>query len=315
MLWLLQEESQKSIMSVSVCRDDYTGVMKMSFAVYADGSANLPKKLQEGIQILPCEYTVEGRPQVYLGDIDAFDAHTFYEGLRNGKTMKTSLLNTQLFLTQFEPVLAEGQDIIYIASSSGISGTCQAARFAAEELMEKYPDRFVHIVDSHGCGFGNGMLAIRAAELSRQGTEVRVAARVLDAEVPHICQYFTVDDLNFLKKTGRVSGVTARIGTVLSIKPILYGDSTGHIVSCGKVRGRRKSIETLAEKYEEKRLRVPYQDVYISHGDCLQDAGRLAELIRAITPQATVTICQHEPYSGVHVGPGMLGLFFRGTER
>ena len=287
----------------------------MPFAVFADGSANLPKKMLDGIQILPCEYTVDGLPQVYLGDIEQFDAHAYYTGLKEGRSIRTSLLNTQLFLTHFDPVLAQGQDIIYVSSSSGISGTYQAASLAAEELMEKYPERFVHVVDSHGCGFGNGLLAIKAAELSSTGLDARVAAKMVDAEVPHICQYFTVDDLNFLKRTGRVSGMTAKIATVLSIKPILFGDSTGHIVSCEKVRGRKKSIEALAKKYEEKRLALPYQDVCISHGDCLEDANTLAGLIRAITPRVNLTICQHEPYSGAHVGPGMLGLFFRGKER
>lgn len=287
----------------------------MSFAVFADGSANLPEKMLDGIQVLPCEYTVNGVPQIYRGSIDQFDARTYYTSLRNGQVIKTTLLNTHTFLTHFEPVLREGQDVIYVSSSSGISGTYQAAHLAAEELMEQFPERFVHIVDSYGCGFGNGLLAVQAAELSRQGRDARAAAKILDEEVPHICQYFTVDDLNFLKKTGRVSGATAKIGTVLSIKPILYGDSTGHIVSCSKVRGRRRSIEALAEKYAEKRLSLPYQQVCISHGDCLEDAEKLAELVREVTPYVSLTICPHEPYSGAHVGPGMLGLFFRGKER
>ena len=159
------------------------------------------------------------------------------------------------------------------------------------------------------------MLTIRAAELSRQGVDARAAAAILDAEVPHTCQYFTVDDLNFLKNTGRVSGLTAKIATVLNIKPILFGDETGHIISCGKVRGRRNSIEALAEKYDEKRVRSGEQKVFISHGDCLQDAQLLTGLVHEITPEVPVTVCQHEPFSGAHVGPGMLGIFFRGTER
>lgn len=287
----------------------------MSFAVFADGSANLPKKMLEGIQVLPCEYTVDGVPQTYWGDVDQFDAHTFYEGLRSGRVIQTSLLNTQLFLTHFTPVLGEGRDIIYVSSSSGISGTYQAARLAAQELMEQFPGRVVHIVDSLGCGFGNGLLAMHAAELSRQGMDAKEAAVFLDAEVPHVCQYFTVDDLSFLRRTGRVSGVAARIGSMLNIKPILYGDATGHIVSCAKTRGRRRAIEALAKKYEEKRQDLPTQLVCISHGDCLADAEELSALVRAVTPDVTVVICQHEPYSGAHVGPGMLGLFFRGTER
>lgn len=287
----------------------------MLFAVFADGSANLPRKMLEGITLLPCEYSVDGVQETYLGDVDHFDGHAYYERLRNGGVVQTSLLNTHLFLTRFAPALERGLDVIYVAMSSGISGTYHAAKAAARELMEQYKGRLVHIVDSLGCGFGNGRLAVRAAELSRQGTGAAEAAALLDAEVPHVCQYFTVDDLNFLKKTGRVSGVTAKIGTVLGIKPILYGDSTGHIVSCGKVRGRGRAIEALIRKYEEKRMRLTAARVCISHGDCPRDAEELASGVTEITPDASVTICQHEPFSGAHVGPGMLGLFFYGTER
>ena len=287
----------------------------MAFAVYADGSANLPKEMLEGIELLPCEYVMDGKTYTYWGDVDHFDGHAFYEELRHGKMAKTSLLNTHLFLSTFEPLLEQGTDVIYISMSSGISGTYNAAMLAAQELMEEHPGRFVHIVDSHGCGFGNGLLAEHAAQMSREGVDVRKAAQILDEEVPHICQYFTVDDLNFLKKTGRVSGMTARIGTILNIKPILYGDSTGHIVSCSKVRGRKRSVEMLAEKYKEKRQNLPTQHICISHGDCLEDALTLEKLVKEITPDVKITLCQHEPFSGAHVGPGMLGLFFRGTER
>lgn len=287
----------------------------MSFAVFADGSANLPKKMLEGITLLPCDYTVDGEPRTYLGDVDQFDGHAYYEELRKGRTVHTTLLNTHLFLTQFRPLMEKGIDIIYVSMSSGISGTYNAAQAAAQELMEEFRDRFVHIVDSHGCGFGSGLLAVRAALLSRDGVEVREAAQRIDDEVPHSCQYFTVDDLNFLKRTGRVSGVTATIGTVLNIKPILFGDSTGHIISCDKVRGRKKSIEGLVRKYMEKRTEVQDLPVCISHGDCLQDAELLASRIKEETPEVEITICQHEPFSGAHVGPGMLGLFFRGKER
>lgn len=151
--------------------------------------------------------------------------------------------------------------------------------------------------------------------MSRAGVETKDAAAALDAQVPHTCQYFTVDDLNFLKKTGRVSGITAKIATVLDIKPILFGAEDGKIISCSKVRGRKQSIAALAKKYGEKRIHSGEQQVFISHGDCLQDAQTLSALVREITPDVPITICQHEPVSGSHVGPGMLGLFFRGTER
>ena len=289
--------------------------MGFSFVVFADGCANLPNDMLEGIRLIPNEYLLDDIPQTYSGDIDHFDGHAFYEDLRNGKVAKTSLLNSHLFETSFRPALEEGQDIIYISMSSGISGTYNAARIAAEELMEEFPDRFIHIVDSHGCGFGNGILAVRGAKLAKNGTDVREAARLLDEDVPHMCQYFTVGDLNFLRRTGRVSGVASTIGNVLNIKPILYGDHTGHIVSCVKARGRSQAIRTLVKKYEEKVMDIPDQQVCISHGDCLEDAKLLRDLVLEITPNVPVTIAQHEPFSGAHVGPDMLGLFFYGKER
>ena len=287
----------------------------MSFVVFADGTANLPASCQEGVTMLPCSYFVEGVEQEYLGDVDNFDGHAYYQQLASGCKITTSLLNTGLFLSHFRPVLEQGQDLVYVAMASGISGTYQAALLAKQELEEEYPDRYIHIVDSHGCGFGSGLLAIRAAELSKLGTPVRQAGAMLDADVPHVCQYFTVDDLNFLKRSGRVSGATAMIGTVLNIKPILYGDATGHIVSCGKVRGRKKAIDAIVEKYAQKQVDAANHLVAISHGDCLADAQLLAEKVRAVAAPKDILIVPHEPFSGAHVGPGMLALFFYGSER
>lgn len=287
----------------------------MSFVVFTDGSANMPASKLDGITLLPCTYTVEGVQKEYLGDVDSFDAHAYYEQLRNGCKITTSLLNTHLFLEHFRQVLEQGQDVIYIAMSSGISGTYQAAVMAKEELEEEFPDRFVHIVDSRGCGFGSGLLAIRAAQLSKEGVPVRQAAALVDADVPHMCQYFTVDDLNFLKRSGRVSGATAMIGTVLNIKPILYGTEDGHIVSCGKVRGRKKAIEALADMYAQKQVDAQDRLVAISHGDCLEDAEILAQRIRETAEPKELIIVPHEPFSGAHVGPGMLAVFFYGKER
>lgn len=287
----------------------------MSFTVFADGSANLPGQLLEGIVLLPCTYNVEGVQHTYLGDVDHFDGHSYYESLRQGKKITTSLLNSHLFLTRFRSCLERGEDVIYVSMSSGISGTCHAARIAAQELSEEFPDRTVHIVDSLGCGFGSGLLAVRAAELSRQGLSAAEAGRILDDEVPHMCQYFTVDDLNFLKRSGRVSGATAMIGTVLNIKPILYGNAEGHIVACGKVRGRKKAMEALVEKFTQKALDTENHIVAISHGDCPEEAQALADAVTAIAKPRQLIICQHEPFSGAHVGPGMLALFFYGTSR
>ncbi len=287
----------------------------MSFAVFTDGSANLPQSMLSGISLLPCSYTINGEPHEYLGDVDHFDGHAYYEMLRHGAVIRTTLLNTQLFIDHFTEVLKKGLDIIYVSMSSGISGTYNAAVTAANELMEEYKDRFIHIVDSRGCGFGSGLLAVHAAELSAADMSAKDASVILDEEVPHMCQYFTVDDLNFLKNTGRVSGMTAKIATILNIKPILYGTADGQIVSCEKVRGRNKSIDAIVAKYKEKFLYDLPQTVCISHGDCIEDAKKMAAKVKEITPNVPIVICEHEPFSGAHVGPGMLALFFRGKER
>ena len=287
----------------------------MSFVTFADGTSNLPGKLLDGIRLLPCAYTIDDVQAIYDGNLDKFDARAYYDKLRGGSVVKTSLLNTQLFLESFRPILKTGRDIIYIAMSSGISGTFQAAELAAAELMEDFKGRFVHIVDSRTCGLGTGMLAVHSAELNSQGITAKEAAAILDEEVEHCCSYFTVEDLNFLKRTGRVSGATAMIATALQIKPILLGSSEGKIIACEKVRGRKRSLDALAEKYREKAVDPDARRVYISHGDCPDDANYLADLISIIKMPKELIICEHEPFSGSHVGPGMMGLFFYGKER
>ena len=289
----------------------------MSFSVFTDGCSNLPGRILSGlnIQVLPCSYVLDGVPGTYEGDIDAFDSHSYYDKLRNGSQMKTSLLNTHLFITHFRPELEAGKDVIYVGMSSGISGTIQAARIAAEELMEEFPERTVRIVDSLGAGFGPGLLACRASDLRKEGKTAKEAADILDEEVIHLLQYFTVDDLNFLKRTGRVSGATAAIGTVLNIKPLLWGDPTGHIVALQKCRGRKKAIDAIVELYRTRAIHPENQRIAISHGDCLEEAELLAKRVCEICEHKELIICPHEPFTGAHVGPGMLALFFFGESR
>ena len=289
----------------------------MSYTVFTDGCSNLPGSLLSplNIQVLPCSYTLDGVPGEFDGNLDHFDSKTYYDKLRGGSVMKTSLLNTHLFLTHFRPELEKGLDVIYVGMSSGISGTIQAARIAAEELSDEFPERTVRIIDSLGAGFGAGLLACRASDLRAEGLSAAEAADILDAEVMQTLQYFTVDDLNFLKRTGRVTGATAAIGTVLNIKPLLWGDPTGHIVACGKYRGRKKAIDAIIEQYREKALDAESRRVAISHGDCPEDAQLIADKILEISKPKELIICPHEPVTGSHVGPGMLALFFYGKHR
>jgi len=289
----------------------------MSYIVFTDACSNLPSALVKArdIRLLPCAYEMDGVPGVYSGDLDAFDSHAFYDKLRAGSSLKTSLLNASLFSEQFRPALAEGLDVVYVGLSSGVSGTLQNARIAAAELMEEFPGRTVRVVDSLGAGLGVGLLTLRAADLRDAGLCAAAAGEVLDVEVSRLLQFFTVDDLNFLKRTGRVSGATAAIGTVLGIKPLLWGDPTGHIVAYKKLRGRMNAIKAIVEQYREKAVDARDQIVAISHGDCLEEAKILAEMVRKVAKPRELIIAPHEPFTGAHVGPGMLALFFFGAER
>lgn len=289
----------------------------MSFAIFVDGSSNLPGRLlrELGIEILPCTYSMDGVPSTYDGSLDSFDAHSYYEMLRQGGRVQTSLLNTQLFLDSFRPVLERGEDAVYFSMSSGISGTCQAARMAAQELLEEFPERTVRVVDSLGSGFGTGLMACKAADLRAAGKTAAETADIMDADAQNTLQFFTVDDLNFLKRTGRVSGATAMIGTVLNIKPVLWGDPTGHITARSKHRGRKKAMASIVEEYRSRVEDAENQRVAISHGDCPEDAQALADMICAVAKPKELIIAPHEPFTGAHVGPGMLALFFHGKKR
>ena len=289
----------------------------MSYVVFTDACSNLPGDLirRFDIHLLPCSYVLDEEPGVFEGNIDEFDTHAYYDKLRNGSELKTSMLNTQLFMDHFRTALDAGNDVVYVGLSSGVSGTLQAAQIASNMLKEEYPDRTVRVVDSLGAGFGPGLLSCRAAELRNEGKNANEAGDILDIEVTKLLQFFTVVDLNFLKRTGRVSGATAAIGTVLNIKPLLWGDPTGHIVAYSKCRGRSKSIDAIVEQYRTKAVNPQDQRIAISHGDCPEEAEYLAKRICEIAQPKELIIAPHEPFTGAHVGPGMLALFFFGEER
>ena len=289
----------------------------MSFAVFTDGCSNLPGSVLSRwkIQVLPFTYTINGQQIVYNGDIESFDSHAHYELLRAGELIQTSLANTQQFVDHFRPVLEEGRDVVYVGMSSGISGTYQVASLAAEELMEQFPDRRVRTVDSLGAGFGPGLLTILAAEMQAAGKTADETADALDRKKMDLCEFFTVDDLMFLRRTGRLSTTGALVGTMLGIKPILRGDEEGHIVVFQKCRGRKKAVDTIAQLYQQRVVNADQQIVAISHGDCLEEAQALADKICAIAQPKELLFCPHEPVTGSHVGPGMLALFFFGKGR
>lgn len=289
----------------------------MSFAVFTDGCSNLPGELLQRlkIRILPCTYTVQGQSVTYSGDVESFPSHEFYEQLRQGAEIRTSLINTQQFYDHFRPALEAGEDLVYVGLSSGVSGTLQAANIAAEELAEEFPQRQIRVIDSLGAGLGTGWLACRAADLREAGKSAVEAASVLLKERMQLCQFFTVEDLQFLHRSGRISASTYALGKVLDIKPLLRGDEEGHIVSSEKHRGRKRAINALVEKYSQKVRDAANNRVFISHGDCPEEAQSLADRIRQIAQPKELFVVPHEPFTGCHVGPGMLGLFFLGDHR
>lgn len=289
----------------------------MSYTLFVDSGSNLPaRKLQElAIRVIPFTYQIDGVVSQCPEYPDGFDGHRYYTRLREGAHVKTSLINSDTFYQTFLPEVQSGKDVMYVGISSGISGTIQAARIAAQSLMEEYPERTVRIVDSMGAGLGTGILACKAADYRNDGLSADQAAIKLDYDRDNLCEYFTVDDLMFLKRGGRVSGISAAIGTMLQIKPMLRGDEEGKIVVCGKIRGRKRAIAELSAIYAKKVIGAGSQRVAISHGDCLEEAQMLAEKISEIAKPKELILSMHEPLTGAHVGPGMLAVFFFGNGR
>ncbi len=289
----------------------------MALEIFTDSAANIPREKVEamGINVIPCSYEMGGKiircPEVP----EDFDGRQFYDLLRGKAEVRTSMTNTHEFEEHFEKALEKGNDVLYISISSGISGTYNASRIAAEELHDKYPERRIEAFDSMGAGLGIGLLVLRAAEYRAQGMDLDWILSKLNSDRYGLCEYFTVDDLMHLRRGGRLSGVAAVMGTVLNIKPLLRGDEEGKIVVFSKLRGRKKAIAAIVEEYKAKVKDPASQIVAISHGDCLEDAETLAAMVRKIAEPRELIISMHEPFTGIHVGPGMLSLFFIGSGR
>ena len=287
----------------------------MSYAILTDTSANLPSPIlkENGVGVIPFHYTVEGREMDCL-DTERFDGHGYYDAMRGGVSVSTSQINPQAYIDQFAPLLASGQDILFIGMSSGISGSFQSAQVALAQLRERYPDRQLMAVDTLGASLGEGILVLRAIEARAAGVSLDALTRELTQTRRRMYQVFMVDDLMFLKKTGRVSGAAALVGTMLQIKPILKGNARGQIVACAKARGRHKAIEVLAKRYDDYVVDAGSQIVGIAHADCPDDAAHLAGLLNKNHPPKQIMTVMYEPVTGSHVGPGTLALFFLGDD-
>lgn len=289
----------------------------MSFEIMTDSSANFTPDLAEKFQLhiipLHCSYGGKETPCYTPGK--AFDGKAFYDLLRDKASVKTSMVNVEQFKNAFEPLLQAGKDILYVAMSSGISGTYAASLQAAQELLKKYPGRAIRCVDTLAASFGEGLFAIKAETMRKAKQSLQTAYEWIEKNKMSMCQFFTVDDLMFLRRGGRLSGMSAIIGSLANIKPLLRGDDEGKIVACGKTIGRKKSLQALADYYNDRAVAPENEIVAIAHGDCEDDALYLAEQLRKRRSCKEILIRTYEPGTGAHVGPGAVALFFFGTEK
>lgn len=285
----------------------------MSYVILTDTSANLPTAVlrENGVEVVPFTYFNKDKEYSCL-DTEGFDGRKFYSAMRMGAKIKTSQINIFHYIRFFEPHLQRGEDILMINMSSGISGSFRSAELAVKELALRFPARRIRLVDSLGASLGEGLLVLRAIAMRKRGDTLDNVYHTLMAERRRMYQVFTVDDLTYLKNTGRLIGSAAIVGNMLRIKPILKGNENGEIVSVGKVIGRKRALDSLAHRYDTLVKNPERQTVGIAHADCEEDAQYLAELISRRNPPKEIITVMYEPVTGSHVGPGTLALFFMG---
>ena len=284
--------------------------------IVTDSTIDMPKNYvdsQEHFRVLNMSYTMDGVS--YVPDGTDENSREIYRQLRAGKNIVTAQVNSESWREAFEEILAEGHDLLVIAFSSGLSGTCQAAFAAAEEAREKYPDRKLEVIDSLCASAGEGLLVDYALRNRDKGMSLEDNAAWVRENVQNIIHWFTVDDLMFLMRGGRVGAVSAYIGSLVKIKPILHVNEEGKLIPREKVQGRRKSIRALADKVKQNIVNPEGQLVLISHGDCEAEAQSLADMIKAELPVAEVRLSYIGPIVGAHSGPGTLAVFFMGKGR
>ena len=281
------------------------------FRIVTDTSSNLPTAyLQaENITVIPFTFHTESGEQSCM-DTASFDAKAFYTAMRNGEKVTTSQIPPQRFVDNIRPMLENGDDVLFVSMSSGISGSYASSKIAANQLAEEFPERKILTVDTYSASLAEGIVVMRAVECRKEGLSIDETYQILRALRHRIAQIFTVGDLRYLKRTGRLSNLEAAVGTVLQIKPLLKGDPQGKIVCFAKVRGRQRAIEEMAKRYEELVVSPETQTVCISHADCEADAQILASMLRRSKAPKAILIVDYEPVTGSHVGPGALALFF-----
>ena len=287
------------------------------YVLITDSSADLSQEMVQelGVTVLPLSFTIQGKTYRNYPDNREMDLPLFYDMLRAGELATTSAVNVAEYTQAVEPILQEGKDVLILAFSSGLSSTYQASVLAAGELREKYPDRKIYTVDTLCASLGQGLLVYLAAQEQRKGKSIEEVRDWAEETKLNLCHQFTVDDLHFLKRGGRISATTAVVGSMLQIKPVLHVDNEGHLINIGKARGRQASLKALVDKMEKTVTEEGRKTVFISHGDCRKDAVTVADMVREWFGTQDIRINFVGPVIGAHSGPWTLALFYLGTER
>ena len=287
------------------------------YIITTESTTDLSKQLETelDIKILPLTYNLDGVETEDTPSSDNTRLKEFYNKLRNGSMSSTSQINFQTFIDEFSKYLKEGKDVLHIGFSSGLSGTCSQAILAAKELKEEFPDRKVIVVDTLAASLGEGMLAYYAAKLRLDGKSIDEVAQWLEDNKLRQAHWFSVDDLNFLKRGGRGSPTVALVGSLLNIKPIMHVDNEGHLTKVGTVRGRKASLDELVKRASLTIENANEQTIFICHADCEQDARYVADKMKQDLGVKDVIIGYTGPVIGSHSGPGTIALFTLGKGR
>ncbi len=286
------------------------------YTIVTDSSCDLPAPLLEkmGIRMVPLAVNLDGKTYFNYPDGRAIGFEEYYAQLRSGKQATTSAVNMSLFRTVMEAELIAGHDVLYLGFSSGLSGTFNAGAMAARELQEEYPEFELIAVDTLCACMGQGLLVYLAALEKAGGKSMHEVRDFVEAQKLHICHWYTVDDLQHLKRGGRIGGTTARLGTMLNIKPVMNMDNEGKLAAVSKARGRAAALRALVDKMGEQAIEPEKQTVFIAHADCYDDAHKVAEMVHERFGSKSL-INYIGPVIGAHAGPGTVALFFVGKER
>ena len=287
--------------------------MAENYVIITDSACDiLPEKLAEwNVQMIPLAFlfTDTGVEQKEHEE----PIKEFFTSMRAGRVAKTSCVNEDAFANAFTPILEAGQDILYLGFSTGLSATCENGKKVAASLAKKYPERKIKAIDSLAASAGQGLFVYLGVKNRDAGMTLEENSEALEKDILHVCHWFTVDDLVYLKRGGRISAATALLGSALNVKPVLHVDNEGHLIKITQVHGRKKSIKKMAEKLGETIL--PDSPIFISHGDCLEDAEMLRDILKTEYGKEVTLITYIGSVIGAHAGPGTLALFFMGTER